>query len=58
MISEKNISLSLSEQELNWAEPIPLIHEYEKSLPYPVQCLPNIIQEAIVGYHQYGKQRV
>lgn len=55
MISEKTILLPV-ETELNWAEPIPLIHEYEKSPPYPVQCLPNIIQEAIVGYHKYGKQ--
>ena len=55
MISEKSLSLT-TETEISWVDPIPLIHEYEKSLPYPVQSLPNLIQEAVVGYHQYGKQ--
>lgn len=55
MISEKSTLLH-PETEINWAEPIPLIHEYEQSLPYPVQCLPTLIQEAVIGYHQYGKQ--
>lgn len=57
MISEKNI-LTPIEIELTWAEPIPLIHEYEQSLPYPTQYLPTIIREAVIAYHQYGKQPV
>lgn len=57
MISEKSLSL-LAETELSWAEPIPLIHEYEQSLPYPTQYLPTIIREAVIAYHQYGKQPV
>lgn len=55
MISEKKLITS-TEAQLTWAEPIPLIHEYERSLPYPVQSLPNIIQDAVIAYHQYGKQ--
>lgn len=55
MISEKNLPF-LAKPEISWAEPIPLIHEYEQPLPYPVQCLPSIVQKAITGYHQYGKQ--
>lgn len=57
MISEKSLSL-LTETESSWAEPIPLIHEYEQSLPYPTQYLPAIIREAVTAYHQYGKQPV
>lgn len=57
MISEKSLSL-LTETELSWVEPIPLIHEYEQSLPYPTQYLPTIIREAVIAYHQYGKQPV
>ncbi len=52
MISEK----TLITPELNWLDPIPLIHEYEKSLPYPVQSLPKVVGEAVKTYHQYGKQ--
>ncbi len=48
--------MTLPEQKLNWAEPIPLIHEYERSLPYPIQCLPSLIQEAVIAFHHYGKQ--
>jgi hypothetical protein len=55
MISEKSMSVPI-EPLLSWAEPIPLIHEYERSQPYPVQALPGLIQDAINGYHQYGKQ--
>lgn len=55
MISEKNIILPI-ESEIKWAEPIPLIHEYEKALPYPIQCLPKLIRDAVLSYHQYGKQ--
>jgi hypothetical protein len=55
MISEKNVSLPL-ETEINWPQPIPLIHEYEQSLPYPAQCLPILVREAVMAYHQYGKQ--
>ncbi len=51
MISEKNLTT-----EFNWLDPIPLIHEYEKGLPYPVHSLPKIIGEAVKAYHQYGKQ--
>lgn len=54
MISEK----TLIAPELNWLEPIPLVHEYEKSLPYPVQSLPKLVREAIKSYHQYGKQPI
>ena len=57
MISEKNISVPVG-TKLNWVEPIPLIHEYEQSLPYPVQCFPSIIRDAITAYHQYGKQPI
>lgn len=52
MISEK----TLITPEFNWLDPIPLIHEYEKSLPYPVQSLPKLVGEAVKAYHQYGKQ--
>jgi hypothetical protein len=55
MISEKSVLIPV-ETELNWAEPIPLIHEYEKSSPYPVQSLPAFIRDAIIAYQQYGKQ--
>src|SRR5579885_947499 len=57
MISEKSLTL-LTETELSWAEPIPLIHEYEQSLPYPTQYLPTIVREAVIAYHQYGKQPI
>lgn len=55
MISEKNLFTPVT-TETSWDEPIPLIHEFEESLPYPAQCLPNPIREAVIGYHQYGKQ--
>ena len=55
MISEKSI-LAPIETGLHWNEPIPLIHEYEQSVPYPIRCLPSLIQEAVIAYHQYGKQ--
>lgn len=57
MILEKYKILP-EETEINWVEPIPLIHEYEKTLPYPVKCLPSLIQKSIIGYHQYGKQPI
>jgi len=56
MISE-NIAAS-SKTQFSWAEPIPLIHEYEQSLPYPVQCLPSLIKEAIIAYHQYAASTI
>src|SRR5579872_5443789 len=55
MISEKSILIPV-ETGLNWAEPIPLIHEYEKSSPYPIRSLPGLIRDAVIAYHQYGKQ--
>ncbi len=57
MISEKSLSLT-TEPEMSWDDPIPLIHEYEQSLPYPTQHLPTIIREAVIAYHQYGKQPI
>jgi len=55
MISEKNIS-ALEETGIDWQNPIPLLHPYEKASPYPIQCLPNIIGDAVRTYHQFGKQ--
>jgi hypothetical protein len=55
MISEKNISATTGVNQ-TWHEPIPLTHEYEQSLPYPIECLPPIIREAVTSYYQYGKQ--
>lgn len=57
MISEKTVSLP-PETAISWSQPIPLTHEYENSLPYPAQCLPRLIREAVIGYHQYGKQPI
>jgi hypothetical protein len=48
--------LTPTEPPLVWAKPIPLMHEYEQPQPYPVQSLPRLIQDAVVVYHQYGKQ--
>lgn len=44
--------------EFTWPKPIPLTYEQEKSPPYPVQCLPAIIQDAVLSYKTYGKQPV
>jgi len=48
--------LTATEPQLHWEAPIPLIHEYEQSSPYPIQSLPSLIQDAVIAYHQYGKQ--
>ncbi|MBV9576012.1 MAG: DUF3987 domain-containing protein [Gammaproteobacteria bacterium] len=42
--------------EFNWHEPIPLEHTYDDPLPYPIHCLPNVIQDAVTSYQTYGKQ--
>jgi hypothetical protein len=50
MISTPNVI------EFNWPNPIPLEYTYEDPLPYPIQCLPAIIRDAVISYQTYGKQ--
>ncbi len=42
--------------EAKLAEPIPLIHDMNDYHSYPIQCLPSLIQEAVIAFHHYGKQ--
>lgn len=42
--------------KFSWLAPLPLKQEYESPLPYPVECLPAIIQNAVLSYQAYGKQ--
>jgi hypothetical protein len=42
--------------EFSWLAPLPLKQEHTSPLPYPVACLPAIIQNAVLSYQAYGKQ--
>ncbi len=57
MISEKLPGLPI-ETGIDWQEPVPLLHKHEKASPYPIQCLPSIIRNAVRAYHQFGKQPI
>lgn len=43
-------------RQTTWSTPIPLVAQTEQARPYPIHALPNIIQNAITAYHQYGQQ--
>lgn len=41
----------------NWPNPIPFKQAYEDPTPpYPIQCLPVTIRDAVMSYQSYGKQ--
>lgn len=40
----------------NWITPIPLTTQNDLANPYPIECLPAIIQNAVAAYHRYGQQ--
>jgi hypothetical protein len=40
-----------------WPDPEPLL-EGEEPDPYPVDALPPVMREAVLGYHEYGQQPV
>lgn len=44
--------------DFNWPTPTPtpMVDTYEDPLPYPVQCLPATIKDAVISYQTYGKQ--
>jgi len=48
--------LSSNKAHTIWLTPIPIVIEGSQSLPYPAECLPAIIRDAVVTYHQYGQQ--
>jgi len=60
--SRKKMTIELINPDKNrltepvWQKPIPLFHETAKGHPYPLHCLPGIIQNAAASYQQYGKQ--
>jgi hypothetical protein len=39
-----------------WQKPISFISAVDEAEPYPVSCLPTIINNAVTNYHQYGQQ--
>jgi len=41
----------------DWPTPIPLLKaEMTQTLPYPINCLPRIIRQAVTDYHHFGQQ--
>jgi hypothetical protein len=42
--------------EEKWHKPLPLLQQTEQENPYPVECLPTLIQAAVLDYQQYGQQ--
>ena len=42
----------------SWPTPLPLHKQLTEEAPYPLQCLPPILQSAISGYQEYGQQPV
>ena len=46
----------MSENDTTWQQPIPLFHMGSSQSEYPIDALPNSIQNAIRSYHSYGQQ--
>lgn len=40
----------------NWQQPIALSYALNKAAPYPLDALPNILQEVVNAYQRYGQQ--
>lgn len=44
--------------EPQWKKTLPLKKQLTQEAPYPIECLPPILQKAITGYKEYGQQPI
>ncbi|BCA93761.1 hypothetical protein TUM19329_01220 [Legionella antarctica] len=60
MSSANTEQSSLSSQKKNqsstWNHPVPLTHVLNNETPYPFDALPNILQQVVNAYQNYGQQ--
>lgn len=44
----------------DWKKPIPLLSGMDQRIyyPYPTDCLPSVIYNAVMAYQRYGQQPV
>ena len=58
-VSEESEHLEVRKvSDSSWSTPLPLQKQLTEEAPYPLQCLPPILQNAINGYQKYGQQPV
>lgn len=51
-----SLTSSDSPKTYDWLKPTLFTSEIQQSASYPAECLPAIIREAVMAYHQYGQQ--
>ena len=45
-------------KKTQWKKTLPLKKQLIQEAPYPIECLPPILQKAITGYQEYGQQPI
>ncbi|BCA97236.1 hypothetical protein TUM19329_35970 (plasmid) [Legionella antarctica] len=53
---QSRLSSQKKNQSSTWNHPVPLTHVLNNETPYPFDALPNILQQVVNAYQNYGQQ--